>query len=307
LKKYSPAPVRKLRAGAKVAVVAPSGPFEPRWLDEGCRVLAGWGLDLHRVPPRDPAARFGYLAAADRDRAASLQAAWLDPQVEAVFCARGGYGSQRMVDLLDWAAMASVPAKLFVGFSDVTALHEAFWQRLRLGTLLGPNVASPSFAADQSAQQHLKEALFAPGAPARFAAPASGRLVPGLARGITAGGNLTLIAAGLGSADGRERGGFAGCIVLLEDVGEQLYRLDRMLTQLLRAGALEGAAAIALGSWTRCGDSERLRELMLDRLEPIGVPVAGDLGFGHCPAQRTIPLGVTAELDGAAATLTIMA
>jgi muramoyltetrapeptide carboxypeptidase len=300
------APVRKLRAGAKVAVVAPSGPFEPRWLDEGCRVLAGWGLDLHRVPPRDAASRFGYLAAADRDRAAALQEAWLDPQVEAVFCARGGYGAQRMVDLLDWEAMAGVPAKLFIGFSDVTALHEAFWLRLRVATLLGPNVASSSFAEDQPAQQHLKEALFTPRAPAPFTAPASGCLVPGLARGITAGGNLSLIAAGIGSADGRERGGFAGCIVLLEDVGEQLYRLDRLLTQLLRARALEGAAGIALGSWTRCGDSGPLRELMLDRLEPIGVPVAGDLGFGHCPAQRTIPLGVTAELDGAAATLTIM-
>jgi muramoyltetrapeptide carboxypeptidase len=298
--------VRKLRDHAKVAVVAPSGPAQPRWLDEGCRVLAGWGLDLHRIPRRDSAARFSYLAAADRDRAAGLQEAWLDPQVDAVFCARGGYGSQRMVDLLDWAAMASVPPKLFVGFSDVTALHEAFCQRLGLATLLGPNVALPSFASDQSAQQHLKQALFAPRAPTRFAAPASGCLVPGLARGITAGGNLSLIAAGLGSADGRERGGFAGCIVLLEDVGERLYRLDRMLTQLLRAGALEGAAGIALGSWTRCGDSGRLRELMLDRLEPIGVPVVADLGFGHCPAQRTIPLGVMAELDGAAATLTIM-
>lgn len=296
----------KLRPGSKVTVVAPGGAVDPFWLAEGSRILAGWGLDVRISPAPDAAPHMDYLAAADQTRADEFQRAWLDPEVQAVLCARGGYGTQRMVDLVDWAAMAKVPPKVLTGFSDITALHEAIWLRLGVATLYAPNVASRAFAQDQTAQQHLRDALLAPPARTRLTSPTACGLVSGRAQGVTAGGTLSLLAAGLGSADGRERGGFAGCILLLEDIGERCYRIDRMLTHLLRARALDGVAGIALGSWTECGESEKLRDLMLDRLASLGVPVAWGIDFGHCAAPATIPLGVAAELDGSAATLTIL-
>ena len=311
----------RLRAGSRVAVVAPSGRNDPAVVADGCRLLAAWGLDV-RVAPHALAGHdeLGYLAGADAHRAADLQQAWLDPGIEAVLSARGGYGAQRIADRLDWAAMAAVPPKIFTGFSDITALHEAFALRLGVPTLHAPNVGSDSFTAFPEAQRSLRRALFEPDRPdARVLAwDGADRLVPGRAAGLTAGGNLSLLAAGLGTPDGRQAGpaggGFAGCILLLEDVREECYRLDRMLTQLLRAGALDGVTGIALGSWAGCGaaggaggtgGAGGVRQVMQDRLGGLGVPVAWGLPFGHVAPQSTIPLGVPAELDADQGTLTL--
>jgi muramoyltetrapeptide carboxypeptidase len=297
----------RLHAGSTVAVVATSGCGEPDLLAEGCRVLDGWGLHVQvgtHALERHPV--FGYLAAPDEDRAADLQEAWLDPQVEAVLAARGGYGAQRIVDRLDWAAMAAVPPKIFTGFSDITALHEAFARRLGLATLHAPNIWGTGFSQHSAAQRALRGALFEPDAPdaKALAFPAARALFPGQATGRTAGGNLTMIASGLATADGREHGGFAGCIVLLEDVNEEPYRVDRMLTQLLRAGTLDGAAAIALGDWSGCEPERTVRAVLADRLAPLGIPVAWGLPFGHMSPQAVIPLGVPATLDTQVGTLT---
>ena len=309
-------PAGRLRAGSRVAVVAPSGRNDPAVVADGCRLLADWGLDV-RVAPHALAGHddLGYLAGADIDRAADLQQAWLDPGIEAVLSARGGYGAQRIVDRLDWAAMAAAPPKIFTGFSDITALHEALAFRLGVPTLHAPNVGSDSFTAFPEAQRSLQRALFEPDRPDTrvLAWDGADRLVPGQAAGLTAGGNLSLLAAGLGTPDGRQAasrpagsagGGFAGCILLLEDVREECYRLDRMLTQLLRAGALDGVAGIALGSWAGCGTPGAVRRVMQDRLGGLAVPVAWGLRFGHVAPQSTIPLGVPAELDADRGTLT---
>jgi muramoyltetrapeptide carboxypeptidase len=170
-------------------------------------------------------------------------------------------------------------------------------------TLHAPNVGGDSFTAFPDAQHGLRRALFEPDRPDTrvLAWDGADRVIPGRAAGLTAGGNLSLLAAGLGTPDGRQPGpsgrGFAGCILLLEDVREEGYRLDRMLTQLLRAGALDGVRGIALGSWTDCGPPETVRRVMQDRLGGLGVPVAWGLPFGHTAPQPTIPLGVPAELD----------
>jgi muramoyltetrapeptide carboxypeptidase len=290
-------------------VVSPSGRNDADQVTEGCRVLAGWGLDVQVTPHAlDGHPALGYLAGSDAGRSADLQRAWLDPEIEAVLCARGGYGAQRIADLLDWAAMAAVPPKIFTGFSDITALHEAFALRLGVPTLHAPNIGGGSFTTFPEAQQGLRRALFEPDcADARVLASDGGEwVVPGRAAGVTAGGNLSLLAAGLGTADGRQAGGFAGCILLLEDVREECYRLDRMLTQLLRSGALDGVAGIALGTWAGCGPPEAVRRVMHDRLGGLGVPVACGLGFGHVAPQPTVPLGVPAELDAGTGTLTFL-
>ncbi|GAA3293196.1 LD-carboxypeptidase [Streptomyces cinereospinus] len=245
---------------------------------------------------------FRYLAGTDADRAADFQAAWCDPAVAAVLCARGGYGAQRMVDLLDWDALRAAGPKVLVGFSDVTALHEAFAARIGLVTLHGPMAAGVDFLKNARAQDHLKATLFRPET-VRTIASGRGALVPGRARGVTLGGCVSLLAAELGTP--YARGGARGGLLMIEDVGEEAYRLDRILTQLLRAGWLDGVAGIALGSWHGCGPYERLRPVLADRLGGLGVPVAEEFGFGHCDGALTVPFGVAAELDAAAGTLTL--
>ncbi|NJP53028.1 LD-carboxypeptidase [Streptomyces sp. SBST2-5] len=293
----------RLAPGARVAVVAPSGPVPEERLQNGLDVLRGWDLDPVVAPHvLDRHADFGYLAGGDADRAADLQSAWCDPSVAAVICARGGYGAQRIVDLLDWTAMRAAGPKVFVGFSDITALHEAFATRLGLVTLHGPMAAGADFVKSARAQEHLRATLFAPET-VRTLTCRGGALIPGRARGVTLGGCLSLLAAELGTPHARPtaRGG----LLCLEDVGEETYRIDRYLTQLLRSGLLDGVSGVLLGSWTECEPYDGLRSLLADRLGGLGVPVAEQFGFGHCEDALTVPLGVMAELDTEAGTLTL--
>lgn len=294
---------RRLAPGARVAVVAPSGPVPEERLRAGLDVLRGWDLDPVVAPHvLDRHGRFGYLAGSDADRAADLQSAWCDPDVDAVICARGGYGVQRMVDALDWEAMRAAGPKVFVGFSDITSLHEAFAVRLGLVTLHGPMAAGLDFVKSTRAQDHLRATLLAPGTVRTIASDGTA-LVPGRARGVTLGGCLSLLASDLGTPHARPsaRGG----LLCLEDVGEETYRLDRYLTQLLRAGWLDGVAGLLLGSWAQCEPYDGVRALLADRLGGLGVPVAEQFGFGHCDDALTVPFGVAAELDADAGTLTL--
>ncbi|WP_309060575.1 LD-carboxypeptidase [Streptomyces sp.] len=293
----------RLAPGARVAVVAPSGPVPEERLRAGLDVLRGWGLDPVVAPHvLDRHDEFDYLAGADADRAADLQSAWCDPAVDAVVCARGGYGVQRMVDLLDWTAMRAAGPKVFVGFSDITALHEAFAVRLGLVTLHGPMAAGVDFVKNARAQDHLRATLLAPETVRTIRSDGTA-LVPGRARGVTLGGCLSLLAADLGTPHARPsaRGG----LLCLEDVGEETYRLDRYLTQLLRAGWLDGVSGLLLGSWAQCEPYDGVRALLADRLGGLGVPVAEQFGFGHCDDALTVPFGVAAELDADAGTLTL--
>ncbi|MGY5105518.1 S66 peptidase family protein [Streptomyces sp. 900105245] len=293
----------RLASGARVAVVAPSGPVPEERLQAGLDVLRGWDLDPVVAPHvLDRHLEFGYLAGTDADRAADFQNAWCDPAVDAVLCARGGYGVQRMVDLLDWEAMRAAGPKVFVGFSDITVLHEAFATRLGLATLHGPMAAGIDFVKNTRAQEHLRATLFAPET-VRTIASGGTALVPGRARGVTLGGCLCLLAAELGTPHARASA--AGGLLCLEDVGEETYRLDRYLTQLLRAGWLDGVRGVLLGSWENCAEYTEVRPLLADRLGALGVPVVEDFGFGHCAGALTIPFGATAELDAGAATLTL--
>ncbi|MEU1510126.1 LD-carboxypeptidase [Kitasatospora sp. NPDC005748] len=294
----------QLRPGDHVVVVAPSSPIDPERLTAGCAILRSWGLRVTVAPHvLDTHPTLGHLAGTDADRAADLQSAWLDPTVDAVICARGGYGVHRMVDLLDWDAMRAASPKVLVGFSDVSSLHEAFAQRLGVVTLYGPMSSGASFISDGPTAEHLRRTLFDPSATTVLTSATASALVPGRARGITAGGCVHVLTAERGTPAGRPS--YADSILILEDVNEHPYQLDRLFTQLLRSGAFEGVAGIALGSWEGCGRPERVRELMLDRLGPLGVPVLWELGFGHCPSTLTVPLGLPALLDADAGTLTL--
>lgn len=290
---------RRLVPGDRVAIVAPASPFPAGSLDAGLAVLRGWGLDPVVMPHADTTT--GLFAGLDRDRADDFTEAWADPSFAAVIAARGGYGSQRMLDLVDWERLQGVEAKAFVGFSDMTALHEAIALRLGVATLHGPMPSWSRFAVDTEMQEHLRQSLFEPERVQKIASPTAAPLVGGTATGITVGGTLTLLAAGIGTAEHRDD--LAGGLLLLEDVGEAPYRLDRAVTQLQRAGWLDGLAGIVLGSWNDCGPYPAVREVLFERFGGLGVPVVEEFGFGHCPGSLTIPLGLKATLDADAGTL----
>lgn len=286
----------RLHHGDAVAVVAPAGPVPAELLDEGLAQLHDWGLRvqvgehaLRRHPQLD------YLAGTDDQRAEDLQRAWCDPEVRAVLCARGGYGCMRVLDKLDWGQMRRAGPKILVGSSDATALHDAFAAHLDVVTLFAPMVGTKGFVADSAAREHLRQSLFHPESVLNLTRSDTGALVAGRAHGVTYGGNLSILAGALGSADAPdppENG-----IALLEDVTEDPYQLDRFLTQLRRAGWFDRATGIALGSWVECGPLEKVRATMTNVLGGLGVPILWELGFGHRAGQYTVPLGMPAELD----------
>jgi muramoyltetrapeptide carboxypeptidase len=293
----------RLRAGSRVALVAPAGPVREPLLRRGIEILESWGLVVQvgeHVLDRHPT--LPYLAGLDVHRAADLQRAWCDPGVDAVVCVRGGYGVMRMVDLLDWDAMAEAGPKLFTGSSDVTALHEAIGSRLNLVTLFSPLVAA-DVTFDSGAQKHFRQMLFEPESVLTLSGPSATSLGDGVASGMLVGGNLSLLASGTGAP-----GAFVppdGSLVLLEDVNEEPYQVDRMVTQLLRSGWFTGATGVALGSWTGCGPLHEVQAVMEDLLVGLGMPIVWELGFGHCPDQLTIPLGAQATLDADQGTITL--
>ncbi|HEY0448286.1 LD-carboxypeptidase [Actinophytocola sp.] len=290
----------RLAAGDTVALVAPAGPVRPELIDSSVAVLQDWGLRVQvgkHVLDRHP--DLPYLAGTDAHRAADLQRAWCDPAVAAVICARGGYGTMRMVDLLDWDAMAEAGPKVFTGSSDITTLHQAIGDNLGLVTVFSPIVAGESF--DQTAQKYLRATLFEPESMLSLTGPAVATMNHGTATGVVVGGNLSL----LSSCVGASRPAPDDAIVLLEDVNEEPYQVDRMLTQLLRAGWFTRVSGIALGSWTGCGKPSEVYAVLADLLGGLGMPTVWELGFGHVPAQLTIPLGVEATLDADAGTLTL--
>lgn len=201
--------------------------------------------------------------------------------------------------------MRAAGPKVFAGFSDVTVLHQAFATRLGLVTLYGPAAAGVDFLKNARAQEHLRATLFEPESVRTVKAvpPGGAALVPGRARGITLGGCLSLLASDLGTPHAHP--GARGGLLLVEDIGESPYRMDRYLTQLLRTGWLDGVAGIVLGSWAGCGPYGELRAVLADRLGGLGVPVVEEFGFGHGEGALTMPLGVGAELDAEVGTLTL--
>ena len=291
----------RLRPGDTVAVVAPSGPVPADRLGDGVAHLRDWGLDVQVMPHvLDKHPDHAYLAGHDEARAADFQEAWLDPDVRAIVTARGGYGAARMVELVDWDALAATDPKVLVGYSDCTVLHQAVATRLGLVSLHGPMSGTMSFLKSEPAREHLRRTLFEPGSTQVLTGPDAHPLVGGTARGITTGGCLSLLttSVGIGSTSPSAAGG----LVLLEDIEEKAYRIDSFLTHLLRAGWFDGAVGIVLGSWQDC---EPVEPVVLDLLGQLGIPILGELGFGHGPDPLTVPFGVTAELDADAGTLTL--
>ncbi|MEP6665215.1 MAG: DUF4031 domain-containing protein, partial [Nocardioidaceae bacterium] len=296
---------RHLETGDLVAVPATSGVVPEERLRRGIERIEGWGLRVRvgdHVLSGHPA--LSYLAAGDADRAADFTAAWLDPDVAAVWIARGGYGSQRVVDLLDWRRLAEADPKLLIGFSDVTALHQAVASRLGLVSIHGHVVTSLSGATEESAAG-LRAQLMDPSSVSDlFAGQAVEAVMGGVGEGVLVGGNLAMLCAEVGTTFSRPA---TGGIAVLEEIGEDPYRVDRMLTQLLRVGWFNDVEGIVIGAFTDCGDPVELDNVLAERLTPLQVPIVKGFDLGHTPSSATVPLGVTARLDAQAGSLVLAA
>lgn len=284
-----------LRRGDVVRIVAPSSPFDPQLFERGLDVLRNrFGL-VPRFRP-DITARHDYLAGDDARRLAEWHEAASDTEAKAIWCARGGYGSMRLLPRLE-VARALHPPKVVVGFSDITALHAAH-NRAGLVTCHGPVITQLSRLGPESLD-HLEVLLFGgtpPVADRRAPIPPPGRGVlgtavirPGLASGPLIGGSLSLLAHLCGT---RWHPRFAGAVLFLEDVGERPYRLDRMLTQLRLGGSLDGVAAICLGQFTRCDDQELSGIEVVRRWTwDMGVPAIEGVAAGHEDVNLALPMG----------------
>lgn len=287
---------RVLKPGAVIGIVAPASPFDPAELTRGMGALNLLGFRLRTADGLFE--RDGYLAGSDAQRVAQLHQMFMDEAVDAVMCARGGYGTLRLLSRLDYDLIRAQP-KAFIGFSDITALHMAFQLRSGLVTFHGPTVTTLG-KADAATVDSFFEAVTR-AAPLRTAIP-NGRVIrPGRAEGILTGGNLNTLNHLLGTPFARS---YRGAILLLEDTHEAPYRIDRMLTQMRMAGAFEGVAGVLAGSFTECGNPDDIDRVIEGCFGDLGIPVLAGCAIGHDGPNMTVPLGVTVRLDTAQVELT---
>jgi muramoyltetrapeptide carboxypeptidase len=284
-------------------VLCVSGPADPEPLAAGLDALRFAGLDPVTYPSlTDPGTMRPYLAGDDAMRAGDLRAALTDPGIAGILFARGGYGAQRTLEAMDWDGLDGVPPKVLAGYSDVTAVLEAVAVRFGWASLFSPMAAIRGDAAHYSFGSLLRM-LMHPDRAMTIRYPQAVTLVPGVARGVTTGGTLSLLTSSLGTGTSRPaRGG----ILLLEDVGEEPYRVDRMLTQLRRSGYLDGVAGIVTGTFTGCEPPELIQDILAERLGPLAVPMLAWANVGHGGPFQTFPLGIAAELDAGRATLRLL-
>jgi muramoyltetrapeptide carboxypeptidase len=297
----------RLRFGDTVGIVAPSSaPSDPAGAAHAVAVLEKLGFKAR--PARHVRRRLGFLAGSDAERAADITEMFMDGEVKAIFCLRGGYGSGRLLRQLDYSSINKRP-KIFIGYSDITALHCALLTQARLVSFHGPMLVN-GLAGKGSLPftvQSLLRTVMEPRPAGSICAGYNGKsaraIRGGKAEGALIGGNLSLICATLGTP---YQPVFQDAILFFEDVDEAPYRFDRMLTHLLNAGLLQQVAGVAIGVNQNCRDKTANKtgeyrqseaDVLEERLRPLKVPVVVGLPFGHAPGNATLPVGLRARLD----------
>ena len=288
-----------LREGDLIGVIAPAGPVAPEALPAVQALYARHGYRVRLYPGCH--ADTGYLAGPDTLRLADLHAALADDGVAAIHCLRGGYGAMRLLDGIDAGLLKRKP-KLLVGYSDITALH-ALWALHGLPSLHAPMPASdlikPGREDDEAALFHLLRHGLQAGAVLAPALEPGGLNLPGEVSGQLIGGNLSLVAALLGTPwawrtrQAHQTHQTQGAILFLEDINEELYRIDRLLTQLRLAGVLDAVAGFVLGSFN---EEVSPAQLLRDTLLPLNKPVLGGWPTGHGTPNRPLPMGLRVQL-----------
>ncbi len=296
-------PLTPLSAGTRVALVAPAGPLKAGDLDRAianCRTL-GWEPVVGTFAEEQD----HYFAGPDELRVSDFNKALRDDSVDAIWCLRGGYGAMRLLEQLDFPALKKRP-KAIIGFSDITALHSAVGLKANLCSIHGPTARGK---LTPFSEKSLRAATSRKDQPAG-AAPDAVTLVKGRARGRLTGGNLSLLSALHGTP---WQPSYEGAILVLEDVNEAPYRIERMLLQLRLSGDLQKCAGIAFGQFTSPtedasigGKSRSVAEVVAEAAELAGVPAISGIPLGHIDEQWSLPLGAAAELDSDSKTLTIL-
>ncbi len=248
--------------------------------------------------------RYGYLSGKDEIRAKDINEMFKDPEVDGIICLRGGYGTPRILDLIDYNIIKDNP-KVFIGYSDITALHIAFNQICKLVTFHGPMVSSDIIGNfHEFSKESLYKSIMNNREIGLIENPPGEEIIKintGVVEGTIIGGNLSLIADTIGTQyeiDTKRK------ILFIEEVGEEPYSIDRMLNQLRLSGKLKDAAGIILGDFRDCEpkghyeDSLNLEELIEDYIKPLNKPSIYNLQSGHCDPIITLPLGINTRLDG---------
>jgi muramoyltetrapeptide carboxypeptidase len=298
----------RLQFGDVVGVAAPaSAPPDPAEVDRSFAALEKFGFKPKLAA--NVRERLGFLAGTDEERANDLMALFADRDVKAIFCLRGGYGSARLLSRLDFHFIKKHP-KIFIGFSDITSLHCALLTHSKLVSFHGPTLNTnltgdaPEKFLTQSLWRAVMEAKPAGSICEGYSQSTISILNKGIAKGQLVGGNLSVLCTTLGTPFQPR---FKDNILFFEDVSEQPYRFDRMLTHLLNAGLLQEVAGVAVGINKDCEDPDAaktkeylqtLDDVLKDRLTPLGVPVVTGLPFGHVVLNGTLPVGISATLDG---------
>ncbi|MGD9179992.1 MAG: LD-carboxypeptidase [Desulfobacterales bacterium] len=279
----------RLKPGGTVGIVAPASPFDQDIFNQGLNVLTSMGF--RTAVPDEIFENNRYLAGSDAHRAKLVMQVFQDPTVDAIVCAKGGFGCLRVLPLLDFDVMRTNP-KVFIGHSDITALLAAITAKTGLVTFHGPVVTTLAEAPELTRQSmltaissdtHLK------------VIPGKGITIKaGRAQGPIIGGNLTTLCHLLGTPYEPR---FENHILLLEDRGEAHYRIDRMLFQMKLAGCFEGIAALVLGSFEECGAPDGIYQIFQEGFQDIPIPILAGFDVGHGKQNLTIPFGVYATLD----------
>lgn len=292
-----------LRPGSTLGIVAPSSWSRPDALARGVRVLKGFG---YRVKLFVPPARDGDFAGPDAARARLFNRAFADRVVDAVFCARGGYGALRMLGGVDVGLIRRHP-KILVGFSDITVLQLALWKAMRLVTFYGPMVA---FRSPPYNWRHLWRALSSsrPAGAVPIVKPHQPVFLrPGRATGRILGGTISLVSKLVGTP---YLPSFRGAILFLEDVGEKPHKVDGYLAHLRLAGILDRVAGVILANFKRCrsrsATQHPVERIIHDHFRRAPYPVATGFPFGHLDPMFTLPQGVRATLDSRSGTLVLL-
>ncbi len=293
---------KRIKRGDLIGVVAPASPALDRSrIHQGIRYLEGLGY--HVLPGKHLEAATGFLAGSDAQRAQDLNDMIRNPRVRAIIGLRGGYGSPRILPLVDYAALRRDP-KVLVGFSDLTALQLAIWRRIGLVTFSGPMVAV-EFAAgiDPFTEEHFWQLITCTRKPGTLPLPPDTQLhcwKPGLSQGRLIPVNLAMLCSLLGT---RFFPDLKGAVLALEDVGEQSHRVDRFLNQLTLAGALTKLSALVLGQFTHCNNSRpeygtvRVESILQEHAQQVHGPVLGNLPYGHVAQRLTLPFGIPVRVN----------
>lgn len=286
-----------LKKGDKVALLAPSGPISQQRIPD---ILQGIrDMELEPVVFESLHRQHGYLAGSDELRASDLNRAFKDPEIQGILCVRGGYGAQRILPLIDFETIRRNP-KLFLGYSDITALHIAIGQFCGLATFHAPMPGTWFSMTDDYAREQLKRMLFtdAAGALCNHPTRSMEQLRGGKTCGLLTGGNLSLVASSLGTPweiDTR------GKILFLEDIGEEPYRIDGMVAHLRNAGKFCDCAGILLGEFTKAEAEEPDQSLTIEQvfeeLLPDDKPCIQHLSCGHVDYSMSLPMGREIIMD----------